>query len=192
MSFTAQPNGPRGFAPAKAKSGTPNRASTYTILGTYATKLYSGQPVMLGAGGQVEALASAASIVLGVFDGVEYVDINGDIRFSPYWPAPGAVATGSTVKARVFGSEGLFSVKASANLTTAQIGDFADLSSVGGVGGDDVTGKSTVELDAANTDATISADNVVVIVEISERNPGSLQDAIVQFARPKFAGIVGA
>lgn len=192
MSFTAQPNGPRGFQPVRAASGTPNRANEYQILGTYATKLYSGQPVQLGTTGFVEELASAAAVVLGVFDGVEWEDVNGDVKFSPYWPAPGAVKTGSIVKARVFDNpDEQFLVLANADVTQAQVGDFADLTTVGGTGGDDVTGKSTAQLDQANTDATITADNTVVIREISKRS-GSRVEIIVQFARPRFAGIVGA
>jgi len=191
MSFTAQPNGPRGFSPVRSQSGTPNRANEYQILGTYATKLYSGQVVALGTNGYVEALAASDNLVLGVLDGVEYIDINGDTRFSPYWPAPGAVATGSVVKARVLdNADELFLIKATADITQAQVGDYADLDQAEGTGGDDVTGKSTVSLDQGNTDATIQATNVVVIREISKRE-GSLQEAIVQFIRPRNAGQIG-
>lgn len=191
MSFTAQPNGPRGFSPVRAQSGIGNRANEYQILGTYGTKLYSGQAVQLGTNGYVEALAGANSLVLGVFDGCEYIDVNGDTRFSPYWPAPGAVATGTVVKCRVFdNADELFLIKATADLTQAQVGDYADLDVAAGTGGSDVTGKSSVSLDAANTDATIQTTNVVVIREISKRE-GSLQEAIVQFIRPRNAGTIG-
>lgn len=192
MSFSQNPNGPRGFAPVRAASGTPARSNEYEIDGTYATKLYSGQVVTLFTDGKVRALAAAADVVLGVLDGVEYIDVNGDTRFSPYWPAPGAVKTGTKVKARVFDNpDEQFLIKATANLTQAQVGEFADLSPALGTGGDDTTGKSTASLDQANTDAAIQATNVVVINEISKRD-GTVQLAIVQFARPKKAGIVGA
>jgi hypothetical protein len=96
MSFTAQPNGPRGFTPVRAQSGMLNRANEYQILGTYGTKLYRGQAVTLFTDGYVRALAAANDFVLGVFDGCEYVEVNGDIKFSPYWPAPyGQCDTGS-------------------------------------------------------------------------------------------------
>jgi len=192
MSFSQNPNGPRGFAPVRAASGTPSRSNEYEILGTYATKIYSGQPVTLFTDGYVRVLVAATDVILGVFDGVEYIDTNGDTRFSPYWPAPGAVKTGTKVKARVFDNpDEQFLIKSTANLVQTNVGEFADLSPGLGTGGDDTTGKSTASLDAANTDTAITANSVVVINEISKRD-GTTQLAIVQFARPKRAGIVGA
>ena len=191
MSFTASPNGPRGFTPVRAASGTPNRANEYRISGTYATKIYSGQPVMLHTDGTIIVLAAANSLVLGVFDGCEYVETTGDIKFSAYWPAPGAVKTGSVVKARVYDNPSeQFLIKADADLTQTQVGEYADLDVAAGTGGDDTTGKSSVSLDQSATDATIQADNMVVIREISKR-AGSDQEAIVQFIRPRNAGSVG-
>jgi len=139
--------------------------------------------------GTLIVLASAAAAVAGVFDGVEYVDANGDIRFSNYWPAPGAVKSGTTVKARIYPATGVFLVQASAALTQSQVGEYADL--VAFVGGSDITGRATaIQLDAANTDATVQSTNVVQILEISPREEGGDEVgtlALVQFIRPQFA-----
>ena len=190
MSFSATPNGPRGLTPVRAQSGVGNRTNEYQILGTYGTKIYSGQPVTLFTDGYVRVLAAAANFVLGVFDGCEYIDVNGDTRFSPYWPAPGAVKTGTTVKARVYdNADELFLMKATADITQAQVGEYADLDAI--VGGDDTTGKSTISLDAANTDATVQTSNVVVINEVSKR-PGSSQEVIVQLIRPRKAAAIAS
>jgi len=189
MSFTANANGPRGFDVAKGRGGTPGRSVDARISGTYSTKIYSGQPVTSHTDGTLIVLASAAAAVAGVFDGVEYVDANGDIRFSNYWPAPGAVKSGTTVKARIYPATGVFLVQASAALTQSQVGEYADL--VAFVGGSDITGRATaIQLDAANTDATVQSTNVVQILEISPREEGGDEVgtlALVQFIRPQFA-----
>lgn len=187
MSFTAQPNGPRGLTPLKAQSGTPARSNTYQILGTYAVKLYSGQPVALDANGQIVALTDEDTIVAGVFDGVEYVDAQGDIKFSPYWPAPGAIATGSTVKARVYdNADELFLIKSDLDLTQDDVGKYFQFDTAAGTGGDDTTGKSNLSLDSVTANAAATS-RQVVLRGISDR-PGSVQDAIVQFVNPRFAG----
>lgn len=193
MSFTPNANGPRGFDVAKGRDGTPHRMIDARILGTYGTKIYSGQPVTLAADGTIQVLSAANDPVLGVFNGVEYVEVNGDIKFSPYWPAPGAVKTGTSPKARIYSAEGLFLIHSSASLAQAKVGEFADL--IAFVGGDDVTGRATaIQLDAVNTDAAVQTTNVVQIVEVSPREeggdgaPGSL--AVVQFIRPQLAANV--
>jgi hypothetical protein len=190
MSFTAQPNGPRGLSPVKAQSGTPNRANTYQVAGNGSDKLYRGQPVKLDTNGQVVILAVAADPILGVADGVEYVDANGDIRFSPFWPAPGSVATGSVVKLRVFdGSDELFEIFANADLAQNDIGAYFDFSTVTGVGGSDITGQSSLQLDVASKAAT-PADAQVVLRAFGGK-PGDLRSAIVQFVDPLTAGAIG-
>lgn len=188
MSFTPNANGPRGFDVAKARNGTPQRSVTKRILGTYGTKLYVGQPVTEVAG-YLQVLAAATTEVAGVFDGCEYVATNGDIVFSPYWPAPGAVATGTVPKARIYEADGLFLIQSNTTITQADVGKFADLVAL--VGGDDTTGRSAIQLDGANIDATIQATSVVQIVEVSPREeggdgaPGTL--CVVQFVRRQFS-----
>jgi len=188
MSFTPNANGPRGFDVVKGRDGTPQRSVERRILGTYGTKIYVGQPVTMVAG-YLQVLAATTDEVAGVFDGCEYVAANGDIVFSPYWPAPGAVKTGTTPKARVYESTGLFLIHASAAITQADVGKYADLSAI--VGGSDLTGRSSIQLDAANIDATKQTTNVVQILEVSPREeggdgaPGTL--CVVQFIRNQFA-----
>jgi len=193
MSFNPNPNGPRGFDVAKGRDGTPQRSVMARILGTYATKIYAGQPVTQSADGNITVLAAANDPVAGVFDGCEYVEVSGEIRFSPYWPAPGAIKAGSVVKARIYPATGLFLVKANAAVTQAQVGEFADLTNF--VGGSDITGRADqIQLDQGNTDATLQATNAVQILEVSPREeggegaPGSL--AVVQFIRPQYAADV--
>lgn len=188
MSFTPNANGPRGFDVAKGRNGTPQRSETKRILGTYATKIYVGQPVTQVAG-YLNVMTAATDEVAGVFDGCEYEAVNGDVVFSPYWPAPGAVKSGSVPKARIYNADGLFLIQSNTAITQADIGKFADL--VAFVGGSDSTGRSVIQLDGANIDATIQATSVVQIVEVSPREeggdgaPGTL--CVVQFVRRQFS-----
>lgn len=190
MSFSPNPNGPRGLSPVKAASGTPTRSNTYQIAGNGADVIYSGQPVKLDSNGQIVVLAAAGDSVVGVFDGCEYVDSAGDIKFSPYWPAPGSVAVGTTVKARVYDNpDEQFLIKADADLSQNDIGAYFDFTVVAGTGGDATTGKSSLELDVASKNAS-PAGKQVVLRSISVREGGS-QLAVVQFVDPAFAAQIG-
>ena len=193
MSFSPNANGPRGFDVAKGRDGTPQRCTIHRILGTYGSKIHTGAPVTLAADGTVQLLSAANDPILGVFNGCEYVEVNGDIKFSPYWPAPGAVKAGTTPTCRIYPAEGLFLIHASASLAQAKVGEFADLIALSG--GDDVTGRAdSVQMDAVNTDATVQTTNVVQIVEVSPREEGGngapATLAVVQFIRPQFAANV--
>jgi hypothetical protein len=195
MSFNPNPNGPRGFDVAKAKNGTPNRSITARIAGNGSDKFYVGQPLKLAAGLLV-VLADDADDVAGVFDGCEYVDTNGDIRFSPFWPAPGAVATGSVVKARIYdANDSLFLIQANDTLDQTDVGLYAALVVTVGTGGDDTTGRSTAQLDAASVNAS-AVGLLVQIVAVSPREEGGDEVgtlAVVQFIRPQLgAALDGA
>ena len=196
MSFTPNANGPRGFDVAKAKNGTPNRSLDARIAGNSATKIYTGQPVGIDTNGQLIVLADDANKVAGVFDGVEYVDINGDIRFQSFWPAPGAVATGSTVKARIYdANDALFLINADAELTQDDVTAYFALTVTVGTGGSDITGRSNAQLDVATKNASATG-LLVQLVEISPREEGGNESgtlALVQFVRPAFgAALDGA
>lgn len=195
MSFNPNPNGPRGFDVAKAKNGTPSRSIDARIAGTGSDKFYVGQPLKLVAGLLV-VLADDANPVAGVFDGCEYVDTNGDIKFSPFWPAPGAVATGSVVKARIYdANDNLFLIKADEVLDQSDVGLYFALTTTVGTGGSDITGRSSVILDASSANAAATG-LLVQVVEVSPREEGGQEDgtlAIVQFIRPQLgAALDGA
>jgi hypothetical protein len=74
------------------------RNREYPIASAYDTSIFTGDLVTLVAGGTIEQ-AAAASRLLGVFMGVQYVDTNtGEQVYSKYWPANKAA---SSVKALV-------------------------------------------------------------------------------------------
>lgn len=188
MSFTANANGPRGFDVVKGRDGTPQRSVDARIAGTGADKFYVGQPVGMTAG-LLTVLADDANPVAGVFDGCQYEAENGDVIYSPYWPAPGAVKTGTTVKARIYPATGLFLIKSTAALAQADIGKFYALDTTVGTGGSDFTGRSSVSLDAATGNAAATG-LLVQLLEISPREEGGDEVgtlAVVQFVRPQFA-----
>lgn len=184
MAFAQQPNGPRGLSPYRASNGIPQRAVEYEILGTYGTKIYSGSPVALAANGTVVVPADVDTRILGIFDGCEYDDPQGNVIFSPFWPAPGAVKAGSTVKCRVYEAQGvLFGVYADADLAQSQVGEYFTLTALSG--GSDVTGKSDIALDAASNGTSV-VDKTVVLRQIAAFD-GAPRTAIVQFIRPEYA-----
>lgn len=192
MSFTPNANGPRGFDVVKGRDGTPQRSVDARIAGNSATKFYVGQPLAVDTNGQLIQLADDANPVAGVFDGCQYEAVGGDVVFSPYWPAPGAVKTGSTVKARIYPATGLFLIKANAALAQSNIGQYFALTTTVGTGGSDSTGRSSVSLDVATANASATG-LLVQLVEISPREEGGDEVgtlAVVQFIRPQFAANV--
>lgn len=180
MAFTLSNNGARGFQPYRAANGTPMRTVEYQIAGDYSTKIYRGAPVILHTDGTIRVAADVDSTILGIFDGCEYVDTQGNVIFSPYWPAPGSVKSGTTVKARVYEAQGaLFLVTSDEALVQADVGEFFTLTAFSG--GSDVTGQSSIQLDGS-TNGTAVADKAVVLRQIADIN-GADDQAIVQFIR---------
>jgi len=83
----ANTNAPNGIIPF-SHGGQPTTRS-YTIAADYATVLAKGDPVELTGTGQNIQLAAAGNLdSLGVFMGLQYVDSEGNQRFSKVWPAP--------------------------------------------------------------------------------------------------------
>jgi len=180
MSFTLNFNGARGFQPYQAQNGTPMRVVEYPILGTYGTKIHRGGPVELNTDGTIIVAANVDSTILGVFDGCEYVDSQGNVIFSPYWPAPGAVKTGTTPKARVYEAQGaLFLATFDEAIAQADVGEFFTLTAFSG--GSDTTGQSSIQVDG-NTNGTSVVDKAVVLRRIPDIL-GATNQGVVQFIR---------
>lgn len=92
MSFGT--NAPEGFVENKSKiSATDNAAlSHYDIQSGYTTNIFTGDPVVMIAGGYI-GQAVAGGPVCGVFKGVEYTATNGRQQWYPYWVANTTVLT---------------------------------------------------------------------------------------------------
>lgn len=95
-------NAPAGLVPVRKLDGSAWTASfdSYQIVTTYASTIFSGDPVTIASSGYLER-ATAGSAVVGVFQGVKYIDSTGVAKFMPYWPGNPGVLTGSTVDALV-------------------------------------------------------------------------------------------
>lgn len=129
MSATASPY---GLIPVYHPSGT-DRAQAYTILPTYGSSIFKGDPVILNTNGTIN-VGTAAATLLGSFAGCEYVDATGKPTYSNFYPASQSVMSGSVITAWVYTDKEIvyeiqMSGQLSATLATAMtaIGDEADI-----------------------------------------------------------------
>ena len=140
MSATAAP---MGLTPVYHPSGL-DRASAYTINPTYNTSIFKGDPVILNTNGTV-TVGAAATALLGVFAGCEYVDATGKPTYSNFYPASQSVQANSVITAWVYTDpEIVYEVQGVSALTQAAIGDEADISTY--AAGSTSTGLSIVSL----------------------------------------------
>lgn len=95
-------NSPKGLEPVRMLDGSAwtGALNSYQIANTYATALYTGDPVTIGTSGSLE-VGAAGSPIVGVFQGVKWTDSTGRVRFEKFWPGNPGVLTGSTVEALV-------------------------------------------------------------------------------------------
>lgn len=139
-------NAPFGFRPARhLTGGDANRSREYPIATGYNTDLYTGDVVKLLNDGTI-ARAAAGDRILGIFQGVRYVDSNGNQVFDGRWPAS---TTATDIGAQVIDDPAVifqaqFGVATS--LTQANVGELTD--HVVGTGSN-VTKQSGAYLDAS-------------------------------------------
>lgn len=94
MSLTASPF---GFLCRKHPTGQ-SRANPYNIAAATAAIGY-GDPVALDTNGQIVP-ATAGNDIIGIFAGVEYVDVTGKPSYSKNWP--GALTGATQIRAYVY------------------------------------------------------------------------------------------
>jgi len=176
---------PFGFRPAYHPTGF-DRASKYAIAAAYASGILKGAPVILNTNGTV-TIGAAASDILGIFAGCEYVDATGKPNVSPNWPAAQTVLAGTVPVAWVYDNpDDIFEVQADGSVAQTAIGDQADVSNV--AAGSTVTGQSQATLSATLAGVGVQAQFRIIGFNLAQDNaPGDAYTVVqVQIARHQF------
>lgn len=135
-------NAPFGFRPFRHMSGGVIRAREYPIASGYATTIRKGDPVKLLNDGTI-GLAAAGDRILGVFQGCQFVNAQGEMRFEKQWTAS---ATATELKATVIDDKNVsFLIQSGGTPAQTNVGNLAD--HVAGTGSD-LTGQSGAYLDS--------------------------------------------
>lgn len=95
-------NAPNGLRPVRKLDGScwTGQMTSYPVASGYATAMFTGDPVTVLADGTLGIGAAGAAIV-GVFQGVEYIDASGNPVYSPNWVASTATLGAAPARAMV-------------------------------------------------------------------------------------------
>ena len=163
----------RGFWPLRHMTGGTIRMSEYSITSGYGTGIFYGDAVKLVAAGTIES-AAAGDRILGIFQGVEYTDAQGNVVFSKYWPAS---TTATNIKASVVDDPNVtFGVQSAGSTVAADIGNLGD--HVAGAGNTS-TGISGFELNGT-TSTGAAGFRVLRIIDAPNNEAGTNVDLEVQ------------
>src|SRR6056297_1922669 len=187
---------PYGLRPVKRADGMPYAGATSEYLidpAGEATNLFYGQVVHIGADGYIalstatgadgttNALPTGTTLTgsLGVFVGCEYVNAQGQLLHSQYYPSGYAAPTGTAIKAYVVDDPNvLFQAQLDGAIDQSDIGAntfFAAAQSTST--GSTTTGNSTSALDATTVTTTAAFRIVAPVSPISDAYP----DVLVKF-----------
>jgi len=185
---------PYGLRPVKRADGLPYAGSTAQYLIDPAgegTNLFNGQVVIIGADGYI-ALATATGAdlttnnlggsgvgAIGVFMGCEYVNAQGQLIFSQYYPTGTVAPSGTAIKAYVIDDPNvLFQVQLDATGAQTVIGTNTTFAAVQSTStGNTATGNSTSAMDATVA-ATAKAFRIVAHVSPAS---DAFPDVLVKF-----------
>lgn len=155
----ANTNRPHGFVPVGHLSGgiIRHNISPYTFAAAYNANVFTGDVVMLANTGYLQVATAGSTNLVGVFAGCQWIDTDGSVRFSRYWPASQAVKTGTTPEIWLYDDPNIIYEVQAWTATTgywAQTmnGNNADLKA--NTAGSTLTGQSGMELDLDSIAAT--------------------------------------
>lgn len=161
----ANTNAPNGFTPSRHMAGGVIRSSEFLIATSGTTgfndTIRQGDVVMQNTDGTIE-LATAGATFLGIFDGVQYVDANGNMIYSNQWTASTAVLSGSVIRAYVYDDPFITYECQMSTFAATDVGNNFDIA----VGtGSSVTQRSGAYLDAATGNPTSAGFRLLRIVD---------------------------
>jgi len=189
----ADTSSPYGLRPVKRVDGLPwtNSIETYLINPAgFADNIFNGQVVALTAAGYVELVSETGANgdafpagTLGVFVGCEYVNSEGRVVHSQYYPA----ATTGVVKAKIITDPNVvFRGQMDGAIDQSDIGanTWLAASQIDGSGdsvGSTVTGNSQVALEST-TGTTAAAFRILAVVdEVGNSISDTYADVLVKF-----------
>ena len=104
------------------------RSTQYNIATGYATNIFKGDPVIMAIATGTITIGAAAVALLGVFVGVEYIDVTGKPTYSNFWPGGQTTLTGSLINAWVKTETGaIFEIQAIGSMPQTSIGKEFDI-----------------------------------------------------------------
>jgi len=174
---------PFGFRPAYHPTGL-DRAKKYAVASTYGTAMYKNQPCILNTNGTV-VVGAAASDLLGVIAGFEYIDTDSKPWVSTFWPAGQTAFTGTVPVAWVYDDpEIVYEVQSDGSIPQTAIGDQADLTNIG----NSSRGLSTCTLSATVATVGVQAQfRIVGFGQALDNLPGDAFTVVqVKIARHQF------
>ena len=120
-------NAPYGFAPSRRLGGGNIVMNDYSIASGYATAIYTGDPVMMtGTGKNIEIAPAGTVNAIGIFRGCRFIDAEGNVRFSGYWPAGQTLEAGTTCEALVIDDPNVIFRCQADSLAEAAVGALCD------------------------------------------------------------------
>ena len=181
---------PYGLKPVRRVDGMPYAGAIDEFLinpAGIATNLFHGSIVAIDTNGFVVLMTATGADgttnaftagTIGVFQGCEYVNAQGQLVFSQFYPANTVAPTGTQIKAKVVTDpDVIFQVQAASSLTQAALGANAFLSAAQTTNTGNVrTGNSTAAV-SATVQTAAAAFRVVGLVD-----PGAaFTDILVKF-----------
>ena len=191
-------NAPYGLQPINSVDGKPYAGATrqLPIASTYNTAIYNGDIVRVAAGGTIEkstvtvdSTTAAANNTYGVFMGVQYVNSQGQLIQSQYYP--GNAAASSAVAYVVDDPMAAFKVavtfSGNATITTVNQSIIGTNMSVRQGTGSNTTGDSAVSVYATNAAGSAAAlpVRVVEVVPATATSAGAFTEVVVKLNNPQ-------
>lgn len=144
---------PTGFTPVRHfHGGTIRYDDSFTIASGYNTSIFTGDLVSMTtirSGRDIALTADGAAEIVGVFAGCQYVASNGDVVWSPYWPADTVTSGTQDAVAHVYTDPAIvYECQSDGILADTAVGQFIDMVSTHA--GSTVTGRSGEEINSAS------------------------------------------
>jgi hypothetical protein len=187
----ANTNAAYGLRPIRHMTGGEIRLDEYPIASGYGTSIFWGDPVLQHTDGSLIIAVGTGGTpsvqTFGVFQGVEWTDSTGAVRFSNYWPAS---TTGTNIKAKVITDPNVvFAIQSDATgVAAADVGQLADVEIVAG---DVKTGRSLTNLDMSTGSGTTGKHlRILKLVNDGVNEAGAYADVEVVWAEHALKGVV--